>query len=119
MVFCPLNAMCTHSGNPLGPAPFQYPPAPTLAPVRSPSFTALAGYPALAVLEADATPPLACAATFTGCCGSGAPSMRYTWAWYAVNVSENELPLATTLRFSALTVTLPSPVLHVNVGVTD
>src|SRR5436309_11902 len=64
MVFWPLKAMATHSGNPFGPALFQYPPAPTLPPSRSASFTALAGYPALAVLEAHATPPLARAATF-------------------------------------------------------
>src|SRR5437773_2105852 len=64
MVFGPLKAMATHSGNAFGPALFQYPPAPTLPPLRSPSFTALAGYPALAVLEAHATPPLARAATF-------------------------------------------------------
>src|SRR2546430_2189021 len=29
IVFGPLNAICTHSGNPFGPALFQYPPAPT------------------------------------------------------------------------------------------
>src|SRR5438477_12491650 len=67
--FGPLKLICTHSGNAFGPALFQKPPV-TGLPLRSPLFTALAGYP-LDAVDAVAMPPFGCAATFVAGGGGG------------------------------------------------